>query len=169
MSELYLLTSVTEPPAEILPALGLLLHVVRTGPAEVGALTDITGADAVLVDARRDLVQARELCRLLRRVGTEVPVFAIMTEGGLAAITAEWGADDVLLQTAGPAEVEARLRLGPPERLFQTGLRNTEGRDYDVAAGGRFLFNVPSSEPPAVPITVILNWPEILAARRAGS
>jgi DNA-binding winged helix-turn-helix (wHTH) protein len=40
-----------------------------------------------------------------------MPVFAIMTEGGLAAITAEWGADDVLLHTAGPAEVEARLRL----------------------------------------------------------
>jgi DNA-binding response OmpR family regulator len=111
LSELYLLTSVTEPPAEILPALGLLLHTVRAGPAEVAALTDLTGADAVLVDARRDLVQARELCRLLRRTGADVPVFAIMTEGGLAAITAEWGADDVLLETAGPAEVEARLRL----------------------------------------------------------
>ena len=34
-----------------------------------------------------------------------------MTEGGLAALTAEWGLDDVFLQTAGPAEVEARLRL----------------------------------------------------------
>jgi DNA-binding response OmpR family regulator len=111
LSELYLLTSATEPPAEILPALGLLLHTVRTGPAEVTALSDVTGADAVLVDARRDLVQARELCRLLRRVGNDMPVFAIMTEGGLAAITAEWGADDVLLHTAGPAEVEARLRL----------------------------------------------------------
>ena len=66
--------------------------------------------------------------------------------------------------------VEARPRLGPPERLFQTGLRNTEGKDYDVAAGRRFLFNVlPTTEPPAVPITVILNWPKILAALRAGS
>jgi DNA-binding response OmpR family regulator len=35
----------------------------------------------------------------------------IVTEGGLAALTAEWGADDVILHTAGPAEVEARLRL----------------------------------------------------------
>ena len=34
-----------------------------------------------------------------------------MTEGGLAAVTADWGVDDVLLDTAGPAEVEARLRL----------------------------------------------------------
>jgi DNA-binding response OmpR family regulator len=111
LSELFLLTSATEPAAEVLPALGLLLHAVRTGPADVSALTEVPGADAVLVDARRDLVQARELCRLLRRLGTRVPVLAIMTEGGLAALTAEWGTDDVLLHTAGPAEVEARLRL----------------------------------------------------------
>jgi DNA-binding response OmpR family regulator len=111
LSELFLLTSATEPAAEVLPALGLLLHAVRTGPADVSALTEVPGADAVLVDARRDLVQARELCRLLRTLGTGVPVLAIMTEGGLAAVTAEWGADDVLLHTAGPAEVEARLRL----------------------------------------------------------
>jgi len=78
-------------------------------------------------------------------------------------------APDLTLMSVSIESVDARLRLGPPERLFQTELRNTEGRDYDVAAGGRFLFNVPSSEPPAVPITVILNWPEILAATRAGS
>jgi DNA-binding response OmpR family regulator len=111
VSELYLLTSAKEPPGEILPALGLLLHTLRTGPVEVSALADVAGADAVLVDARRDLVQARELCRLLRRVEADVPVLAVMTEGGLAAVTAEWGIDDVLLHTAGPAEVEARLRL----------------------------------------------------------
>ena len=35
----------------------------------------------------------------------------IVTEGGLAAMTAEWGVDDVLLDSAGPAEVEARLRM----------------------------------------------------------
>lgn len=35
----------------------------------------------------------------------------VVTEGGLAAVTADWGIDDVLLDTAGPAEVEARLRL----------------------------------------------------------
>src|SRR5699024_6105616 len=37
--------------------------------------------------------------------------FVVVTEGGLTAVTAEWGFDDVLLDTAGPAEVEARLRL----------------------------------------------------------
>jgi len=40
-----------------------------------------------------------------------MPVILITTEGGLVAVTAEWGVDDVVLETAGPAEVEARLRL----------------------------------------------------------
>jgi DNA-binding response OmpR family regulator len=111
VSELFLLTNATESAGDILPALGLLLHTVRTAPAEVAALADTPVADAVLIDARRDLAHARQLCRLLRTVGQDVPVLAIMTEGGLAAVTAEWGADDVVLHTAGPAEVEARLRL----------------------------------------------------------
>ena len=40
-----------------------------------------------------------------------VPVLAVVTEGGWAAVTADWGADDVILHTAGPGEVDARLRL----------------------------------------------------------
>jgi len=111
MSELFLLTNTAEPPPEILPALGLLLHTVRTGPADMIALDDAAGADAILVDARRELIPARRLCQLLRRAAPEAPVLAIMTEGGLAAVTAEWGTDDVVLHSAGPAEVEARLRL----------------------------------------------------------
>jgi DNA-binding response OmpR family regulator len=111
MSELYLLTNAAEPPSEIMPALGLLLHTVRTGPADMIAFEDAEAADAILVDARHDLMSARKLCQLLRRAGPQAPVFALMTEGGLAAVTAEWGADDVVLCSAGPAEFEARLRL----------------------------------------------------------
>jgi DNA-binding response OmpR family regulator len=111
MSELYLLTNAAEPPSEIMPALGLLLHTVRTGPADMIAFEDAAAADAILVDARHDLMSARQLCQLLRRAGPQPPVLALMTEGGLAAVTAEWGADDVVLCSAGPAEFEARLRL----------------------------------------------------------
>ena len=111
MSELYLLTNAAEPPSEIMPALGLLLHTVRTGPADMIAFEDAAAADVILVDARHDLMSARQLCQLLRRAGPQVPVLALMTEGGLAAVTAEWGADDVVLCSAGPAEFEARLRL----------------------------------------------------------
>jgi DNA-binding response OmpR family regulator len=111
LSTLLLLTNVLEPSDEVLPALGLLLHSVRVAPAEGVALIDAPPADVVIVDARRDLAQAKSLCRLLRTTGLDAPLLAIVTEGGLAALTPEWGLDDVLLQTAGPAEVEARLRL----------------------------------------------------------
>jgi DNA-binding response OmpR family regulator len=111
MSELFLLTNAAEPPVEILPALGLLLHAVRAGPADMMAFEDAITADAILIDARRDLISARQLCQLLRRSAPQAPILVLMTEGGLAAVTAEWGADDVLLSSAGPAELEARLRL----------------------------------------------------------
>jgi DNA-binding response OmpR family regulator len=111
MSELFLLTNAAEPAVEIMPALGLLLHTVRTGPADMIAFEDAAAADAILVDARQDLISARQLCQLLRRTAPQAPVLALMTEGGLAALTAEWGTDDVVLSSAGPAELEARLRL----------------------------------------------------------
>ena len=111
MSTLLLLTNALQPSAEVLPALGLLGHSVRVAPLEVTALVDAPAADAVLVDARRDLAGARSLCRLLRATGVGAPLIAVLTEGGLAGLTHEWGVDDVLLDTAGPAEVEARLRL----------------------------------------------------------
>ena len=75
------------------------------------ALVETGPADIILIDARRDLVNARALCRLLRTTGLTTPLMAILTEGGLTAVTHDWGLADVVLDTAGPAEVEARLRL----------------------------------------------------------
>ena len=49
-----------------------------------------------------------------------------MTEGGLAAVTADWGVDDVVLDTAGPAEVEARLRLAIGRRSRRRGRRGAD-------------------------------------------
>ncbi|GAA1763202.1 response regulator transcription factor [Streptomonospora arabica] len=118
MSHLLLLTNSNEPSDHVLPALGLLLHSVRVSPAEAGALL-ATGpdrssnqpVDAILVDARSDLASARNLCRLLDTTGLDCPLIAVLTEGGVAALTSDWQVRDFLLTTAGPAEVEARLRL----------------------------------------------------------
>jgi DNA-binding response OmpR family regulator len=133
MSELYLLTNAAEPPSEILPALGLLLHAVRTGPADMLTFEDATAADAILVDARHDLMSARQLCQLLRRAGAQAPVLALMTEGGLAAVTAEWGADDVMLCSAGPAEFEARLRLAIGHRATALPTASDEIRSGELS------------------------------------
>ena len=111
MSTLLLLTNAPQASAEVLPALGLLPHTVRILPAEPSALVHSPQCDAVLVDGRRELAQAREFSRLLRTTGTDVPLILIVTEGGMAVVTDDWGADDVLLETAGPVEVDARLRL----------------------------------------------------------
>jgi len=111
VSDLLLITGVLEPSTEVLPALGLLLHPVRVLPADASALVEAPPADIVLVDARRDLAHARSICRLLHATGLDCPLLAIVTEGGLAAVNAEWGVDDVVVHTAGPAEVDARIRL----------------------------------------------------------
>jgi len=131
MARLLLLTHAVQPSAEVLPALGLLSHSIKVAPAEGAALLDVPPVDALLVDARRDLPKARSLCRLIRTTGVAVPVLAIVTEGGLTAVTAEWGVDDVLLTTAGPAEVEARLRLAT-ERLFSG---NNSDADHAIRNG----------------------------------
>jgi DNA-binding response OmpR family regulator len=111
MSSLLLLTNALLPSSEVLPALGLLSHQIRVMPAEATALLDAPPCDAILVDGRRDLPQTRSFTRLLRTTGVDVPVVLVTTEGGLVGVNAEWGVDDVVLETAGPAEVDARLRL----------------------------------------------------------
>jgi DNA-binding response OmpR family regulator len=132
MSRLLLLTNALAPSAEVLPALGLLPHQVRVAPAEPHALLDLPAVDAILIDARRDLAHARSMCRIVRTTEVSVPVLAVVTEGGLTALRHDWGVDDVLLDTAGPAEVDARLRLA--------GERLAAGRDEpdgstEIAAG----------------------------------
>jgi DNA-binding response OmpR family regulator len=111
MAHLLLLTNTLAPSAEVVPALGLLSHHVRILPAEASALVDAPSADVVIVDARRELAMAKSLCRVICTTGISIPLLVVVTEGGLAGITSDWGIDDVILDTAGPAEVEARLRL----------------------------------------------------------
>lgn len=111
MADLLLLTPTSGGSAQVLPALGLLAHRVRVLPVEPSALLDAPDADVLLLDARRDLAAARSTCRLLRATGLTVPLVLVLTEGGLTVVTAEWGAADILLEDASPAEVEARLRI----------------------------------------------------------
>ena len=131
MADLLLLTPSAGGSAQVLPALGLLSHRIRVLPVEPSALIDAPDADLVLLDARRDLVAARTTCRLLRATGLDVPLVLVLTEGGLTAVKADWGVDDLLLETASPAEVEARFRLAI-ERSASAG---RESGPQEISAG----------------------------------
>ena len=108
--DLLLLTA--DPnPASVLPALELLPVGVTPAAPEAASLITADRYDLVLVDARADLAAARALCRLLGGDNLGLPVLAVHTEGGLAVVGPDWGVADVVLSSAGPAEVHARLRL----------------------------------------------------------
>ncbi len=108
MAHLLVLSSADTPA---LPALELLGHTTAALPATTSALATAPPADAYVLDARGDLVQAKSLCRILRTSGATAPLLVVMTEGGLPALSGDWGVDDVILTAAGPSEIDARLRL----------------------------------------------------------
>ncbi len=106
-----MLTNSRNSSAEVLPSLSLLQHQVKILPAEVSVLLDAPSIDLLIIDGRRDLGAVKNLTRLLNTTGVGAPIILVTTEGGLAAIAADWAIDDVILDTAGPAEVDARIRL----------------------------------------------------------
>ena len=111
MAKILMLTNSTGASADVLPALGLLQHDVRILPAEASVLVDAPITDCIIIDARRDLPTLKSFTKLITTTGVSTPIIIITTEGGLSAINADWGITDVILDTAGPAEVDARIRI----------------------------------------------------------
>ena len=111
MAKILMLTNSTGASADVLPALGLLQHDVRILPAEASVLVDAPITDCIIIDARRDLPTVKSFTKLITTTGVSTPLIIITTEGGLSAINADWGITDVILDTAGPAEVDARIRI----------------------------------------------------------
>ena len=71
---------------------------------------------------------------------------------------------DVRLMAAPITVQGSTLNVGTPVALFRTKLSGPFGgiggnirNQYDVAADGRFLMNIPTEDTTS-PITVILNW-----------
>ena len=111
MAKILMLTNSTGASADVLPALGLLQHDVRILPAEASVLVDAPITDCIIIDAKRDLPTAKSFTKLITTTGVSIPIIIVTTEGGLSAINADWGITDVILDTAGPAEVDARIRI----------------------------------------------------------
>lgn len=150
MAELVLMTSDAGGAEAVLPSLTLLGHrVIVREPSAAALVEGADAATAVLVDARQDLVAARNLCRLLSGPIAAPPVLLVLAEGGFTAVSTTWGAADVIVHTAGPAEVEARLRMigeqaqpeaaeAAPERL-EAGELTIDTSAYTARVRGRAL------------------------------
>ena len=110
---LVLMTAARQATTEVLPALGLLGHQVR--------------------------VVAPELSSLLASTGVASSVVAVLAEGGLVALSADWGVDDVLLDTAGPAEVDARLKWATARRMAAS--TPADGGEGGVTKAGELVID----------------------------
>jgi DNA-binding response OmpR family regulator len=134
VAQLLILTSQVDN--DVLPSLGLLSHRVRQIPAQPAQLVNAPSSDLIMIDARTDLAGAKALCKILRTTGLTVPLLVILTEGGLSAVSADWGVDDVLVDMAGPAEIDARIRLAiGRQALEQTNTKiQTSGVVIDEAS-----------------------------------
>jgi DNA-binding response OmpR family regulator len=117
---------------DILPSLGLLHHEVRILPADATALLDAQECDALLIDARKDLVAAKSLTSLIRTTGIDIPLIVITSEGAFTALSAAWSFDEMILDTASPAEVEARIRIA----LEKNAATSSQGKDGKEIRGG---------------------------------
>jgi DNA-binding response OmpR family regulator len=124
---------------------------VRVLPAEASVLIDVPEVDVLFLDARKDLTTAKALMKLIVTTGVNAPIIAIATEGSLSAMNADWGFNDVILDTAGPAEVEARIRISvgqlevsrlsndPGAREIRTGEVVIDENSYTAKIKGRAL------------------------------
>jgi serine/threonine protein kinase len=93
----------------------------------------------------------------------------ISKDGGAQPI---WRADgkEILFVSSDGRMMSVPIESGPavfkpgvPKALFQTRLHQDTARDYDVTSDGkRFIVAEPLSGGGSIPITVILNWPELL-------
>lgn len=131
------------PAESSLPVLGLLSHEIHGVAADTQALTESARCDVVVLDGRADLAGARMMARLFQSSGSTVPLLLVITESGLAAVAADWGLSDLLLDTAGPAEFEARIRLlatsAANDGLISSGGIVIDDAAYSVVLEGEAL------------------------------
>ena len=146
MAELACLTGRAGGAKELLPALEYLAHPVATMPLDMASLLGAAAKDLVVIDATRDLSRAQALCRTLRGGSEHLPILVVMPEAGLAGLQRDWGSSDFVLPEAGPAEVEARVRLliqrpeiADPDAAIRVGDLVVDPISYQVRLRGRPL------------------------------
>lgn len=111
---LVLLSPAKLPNPDFLPALQLLSHETVLLPlnASIQAIQD-KGCQAGIIDGTDRLMEARNGAQLIRAALPDLPLLMVLSEGGFAAVSPTWLVDDIVFEAAGPAELEARLRMLP--------------------------------------------------------
>lgn len=99
-----------------IPALQLLNHDISCQPLDISSALKHPGAELLILDATENLVIANQICTRLAMAQDDRPVLVVVNEGGIAAISAAWGAKDFILGSAGPGEIDARVRLALESR-----------------------------------------------------
>ncbi|MGP5687585.1 winged helix-turn-helix transcriptional regulator [Glutamicibacter ardleyensis] len=130
MAHLLLLSNDADSGAQVLPALELLLHEVRCLPANSEALSQLGESEAVILDARTDLVAARTLAQTIHSTAN-LPLLLVIGEGGLGVLNAGWNVSDFIMPTAAPGELETRLRLILSAQPETVAPKNTSGLTID--------------------------------------
>lgn len=130
MLQIVLLSDESTALASVLPGLELLAHRVSVMPLSAAdTLRRVGEPDVVVLDGTVNLAAARNLAQALSARDRPAPVLLVLTEGGMAAVAASWLVTDVVLRDAGPAEIEARLRLA------STSTAGRAGDDTVIRAG----------------------------------
>lgn len=138
-----LLMTAKDDADSVMPSLGLLPHQVALAPLDAAALLHAQLPDVILVDATTALSAARSLTRVIGTSGKHAPILLVTGEGGLPALSTDWGFTDFILAQAGPAELEARLRLVTSplgrDEVLSAGSVTIDEAGYAASVNGRPL------------------------------
>lgn len=126
-----------EPPS----ALSLLQYEIIAAQAEKLDLKKLSGL--VIIDARQDLAAARQFCQQLLSIPQPCPGILLVNSAALSVLTPEWGAQDFILDDAGPGEFDARIRWlftsSPEQTHIVSGPIVIDEDAYTVTVGGHQL------------------------------
>jgi DNA-binding response OmpR family regulator len=131
----------------VMPPVALLTPPARYGPLTSAPPALAPTVEVAIVDARTNLLAARNICRRLAAVSPEIGLVAVVANGDLVAVDMDWGIDELVLPTVGPAELHTRLRLAisrrrghsekPASTVIQLGDLLLDEASYSVFAGER--------------------------------
>lgn len=100
----------------VLPKLRLVADTVRYAPLSRPGSWRLPGVDVAVIDGRADPPAARQVCRTVTGLAPQVAVVVLVSAEDAVGVDLDWGLDDMLLVTAGVAELHTRLRLAVQRR-----------------------------------------------------